>query len=369
MNWSNAMKKRHVFDIDFDEAEQTQTPALETQSMFSSPATAAPHDRRGPMAAAIAENAGALSDRAAAEAAIRAENDRLAHQLVDLKQAGLITRLVDIASVRAEFLTRDRKAVRDVEIDGLKASIRDIGLSNPIQVLEAGDSYELVQGYRRLTAFRELYKETGEKRFAQIPVGIVAKTEKNRSLYRRMVDENIVRKGIGFGEMAAIAWAYLRSSEKTFANVNEAIDDLFASAGRQKRSYIKNFAKLYQRLEPSLVHVDVIPRALGLEVGKKLDENPELISVLKQRLMDANGQSAAQELRMLRAFVAEKTAPKSAPRETVKTTLRLMSPRGQVKCVAAEGSFSMQSDMDFTNVERARLEAAVAAFWEALDTK
>ena len=361
------MKKRRVFDIDFDEAEHTQTPQLETKSMFGSPAPSAPHDRRGPMASAIAENAGALSERAAAEAAIRAENDRLAHELVDLKQAGLITRLVDIDSVRAELLTRDRKVVRDSEIDELKASIRDIGLSNPIQVLEAGDGYELVQGYRRLTAFRELYKETSEKRFAEIPVGIIAKTEEDRSLYRRMVDENIVRKGIGFGEMAAIAWAYLRSSDKAFSNVNEAIDDLFASAGRQKRAYIKNFAKLYQRLEPSLIHVDVIPRALGLEVGKKLDENPALVSVLKQRLLDASGQSAADELRMLRAFVAEKNTPKTTPREMAKTTLRLMSPRGQVKCVAAEGSFSMQSKMDFTTVERARLEAAVAAFWEALD--
>jgi hypothetical protein len=58
---------------------------------------------------------------------------------------------------RDELLTRDRKAVRDSEIDELKASISDIGLSNPIQVLEAGDGYELVQGYRRMTAFRELY--------------------------------------------------------------------------------------------------------------------------------------------------------------------------------------------------------------------
>jgi hypothetical protein len=32
--------------------------------------------------------------------------------LVDLKQAGLITRLVNITDVRAELLTRDRKAVQ-----------------------------------------------------------------------------------------------------------------------------------------------------------------------------------------------------------------------------------------------------------------
>ena len=110
-------------------------------------------------------------------AAICPENDRLAHELADLKQAGLITRLVDIASVRAELLPLDRKAVPDSEIDEFKASIRDIGLSNPIQVLETDDGYALVQGYRRVTAFRELYKEAGENRISKIPVGITTKTE------------------------------------------------------------------------------------------------------------------------------------------------------------------------------------------------
>ena len=97
--------------------------------------------------------------------------------MADLKQAGLITRLVDIASVRAELLPLDRKAVPDSEIDEFKASIRDIGLSNPIQVLETDDGYALVQGYRRVTAFRELYKEAGENRISKIPVGITTKTE------------------------------------------------------------------------------------------------------------------------------------------------------------------------------------------------
>ena len=43
-----------------------------------------------------------------------------------------------------------------MELEELKDSIRNIGLSNPIRVEQSGGRYELVQGMRRLTAFREL---------------------------------------------------------------------------------------------------------------------------------------------------------------------------------------------------------------------
>ena len=62
------MSKRRVFDIDFDD---TSVPAGTEADV--------PETRRGPMAAAITENAAALGARQEAEAAIRAENDRLAH--------------------------------------------------------------------------------------------------------------------------------------------------------------------------------------------------------------------------------------------------------------------------------------------------
>ena len=49
------------------------------------------------------------------------------------------------------------------DIDELKQSIRDVGLSNPIRVEQVGDRYELIQGYRRLTAWRELRDEFAAK--------------------------------------------------------------------------------------------------------------------------------------------------------------------------------------------------------------
>ncbi|MCF6446000.1 ParB/RepB/Spo0J family partition protein [Nereida sp. MMG025] len=350
------MKKRRVFDINFDDAEIEGVPA-----------GTEPSERRGPMASAIAENADALSERAAAEAAIRAENDALAHELVELKKAGRITQLIPIMQINTDKLTRDRKATRDPEIDELKDSIRQIGLSNPIQVIEIEGGYELIQGYRRWTAFGELYDDTGDDAYKMIPASFVPRGDKLRTLYRRMVDENLVRKGISFGEMAALAWAYVRSSDIPLQNINDAVDDLFASAGRQKRAYIKSFAKMLRRLEGALVHIDVIPRALGLEVAKKLQTHPALVEPFKEKLLNAKGQSAADELAMLRAFVAQKEAKTKPPVKSAKTVMRMVSPRGQIKCTASDGAFSMQSEVDFSALERAKLEAAVAAFWQALE--
>lgn len=178
-------KKKRVFDINFDDVE-IDPPA---------DVPAGTEARRGPMASAISENAEALASRQSAEAAIRAENDALAHEHVRLKRAGLITDMIPLERVLTGKLTRDRVPGRDPEIEELKNSIREIGLSNPIRVEPVGDDYELIQGFRRVTAYRELFEETGDDRFARIPAGINARGEDMLRLYRRMVDENMVRRG------------------------------------------------------------------------------------------------------------------------------------------------------------------------------
>ena len=100
------MSKRRGFDIDFPgNAEGVYTGAKRKET--PEPA-ARPEGRRGPMAAAISENADALRQRAEAERAIREENDRLAHEHVRLKRAGLITDLIPLDAIRIEKLTRDR---------------------------------------------------------------------------------------------------------------------------------------------------------------------------------------------------------------------------------------------------------------------
>lgn len=359
-------KKKRVFDIDFDDVDVT--PAADV------PAGTQPADagRRGPMAAAISENADALSERQAAEAAIRSENDALAHEHVRLKKAGLITDLIPLDLIKTDKLTRDRAPGRDAEIDELKRSIQEIGLSNPIRVEPVGDTYELIQGFRRFTAYQELFEETGDDAFARIPAGINAKGENLLRLYRRMVDENLVRRGVSFGEMAQLAMNY-RLQAPEVEGYDQAVELLFASSGRQKRNYIKHFVRLLSATDGRIKHVDQVPRALGLQVVRRLDESADASKVLNRLLEAEAAQSAEDEQAVMASFVAAqavasrtKVLRPTAPRQA-KTTFRLNRPEGDAKCTVSDGRIDLRLAQDFSGVERKRLEAAVTAFLEALE--
>ncbi|WP_299831398.1 ParB N-terminal domain-containing protein [uncultured Roseobacter sp.] len=349
------MSKRRVFDIDFDEAA---VPAGTEEA----PA------RRGPMAAAISENADALSARQAAEAEIRAENDRLAHEYVALKKNGQIVGMVALDQITAVKLIRDRAADRDPDLDELKASILAVGLSNPIHVEEVADGYELIQGFRRLSAYRELFAETGEARFAQIPATLQARGAQLDHLYRRMVDENLVRRDISFAEMAQLAMSYANRSGQSVA---AAIEALYASAGRQKRSYIRHFAQLLTVLGGDLKHPEVIPRATGLSLVKLLEENQRFAGQVRAVLNSQPDRDAALELSLLRSAVSGgQTKPKKAKtptsRSSAKTTIKLNRPEGVAKCTASSGRFEVTLDHDFGSIEPRRLEAAARAFLDSL---
>ena len=47
--------------------------------------------------------------------------------------------------------------------------------------------------------------------------------------------------------------------------------------------------------------------------------------------------------------------------------LRMPTATGEVRCTAADGKVELRVDRDFSTVDRRRLEAAVEAFFAALD--
>lgn len=356
-------KKRRMFDIDLPDGE-VETPAP------SEP------QRRGPMATAITETGEASRQRAEVEAAIRAENDALAHEFVRLKKLGLITDMIPVADVRVSKLVRDRSQRRDPEVEDLKASLRAVGLSNPIRVEKLAEGgYELVEGWRRLTAFRALLAETGDDRWAKIPASFVPPGETVEGLYRRMVDENLVRKDISWAEMARLARAYVEDGVGGCDDLDQAVNHLFASTNPQKRSYIRRFAALLGRLEKHLEHPEAIPRALGLSLALRLDQEPTLAPRIVQALQSAPKRSAEEEVAILQEFDrAEQVAisprgnpGRGRPAKRGKTVLRLPLAAGEVKCTAAAGKVELQLDRDFSTVERGRLEAAIEAFFRELD--
>ena len=366
------MSKRRVFDIDFPTNAPSPSGAKQSDSGAKEP-----ESRRGPMATAITENAEALRARAEAEQCIRAENDRLAHEFVRLKKLGLVVDRLPLERVETSKLVRDRSVAVDPDLEELKASIREIGLSNPIRVEETEPGrYQLVQGFRRLSAYRALFEETGDESYARIPAGLIARGETLQGLYRRMVDENLVRRDISFAEMAQLALSYARDPETVGNTVEEAVGHLYASAGRQKRSYIRHFAELLELIGEALRFPEAIPRALGLELKRRLAEDVKRAAHLSAVLQHAAPDTAAAELTLLKEFLSnvgrEIKEPNAAPRNsgskgTAKTTLRCNVPTGTVRCQARDGRIELAMERDFSAVDRFRLEAAITAFFAALE--
>ncbi len=360
-------RKRRTFDIVVPESEPMAKPE-------PAPEPEAPA-RRGPMATAVRETGQSLAQRRSAEQQIREENDRLAHEYVALRRQGLIVGRIPLDTVDTRKLTRDRHDGPDAELDELIASIREIGLSNPIQVEQAPDGrYELIQGFRRLSAFRQLAKE--DARFDTIPAGIMASGEGAQVLYRRMVDENLVRKDISFAEMASLARDYGADPQVGAPGTEAAIRTLFASVAKQKRSYIRAFVALLDEIGDHLSHAHAIPRALGLRLKVRMTEMPDVAIALRKELEKVKGQGVDAELAVLdryagsaaqQRFPAGNLPAKQGKAPRNKTTLRVERPEGTARLTASQGRIEMALDKDFTAYEAKRLEDAMTAFFRTLD--
>ena len=362
-------KKRLTFDIDLPEEE----------SFVAKPSAALP--RRGPMAAAISENADSLRERQAIAAEIQSENEALATEHVRLKRMGLITDLVPLDQIETYKLTRDRATGDDLELIELVASIRDVGLSNPIRVEERGDGkFELVQGYRRLSAYRVLLQETGDiSLWGQIPAAIMQRGETMEMLYRRMVDENMVRKDVSFAEMAMMAINFAIDPTTVEHDADRAVAQLFQSASYSKRSYIRGFLPMMQVLGEHLKFYQHIPRALGLRVSEELAERPEIGGQIRAELKEWDNRSVMDELDVLRRAIGAigddgdllvRTKParlaKHASESKAKTTFHIASRLGSARCAAANGRLEIKLDRDFSAMDRKKLEDAVRSMLDRL---
>lgn len=360
-------KKRRMFDINMPEDVPAAAPEVQVP-------TQAPAPRRGPMATAISEAANSTRQRQEVEAQIRAENDALAHEHVRLKGLGLVMELVPLNAISTSKLTRDRAKGPDLELAELKGSIADIGLSNPIRLEARPDGlYELIQGFRRLSAYRELFENTGDEQFQAIPSVVTEPGDKLEDLYRRMVDENLVRKDISFAEMAKLALEYANDPQTDETDPDKAVASLFKSAGYQKRSYIRNFIRLVRALDGCLKYAPEIPRALGLSLSAMIEADPVLADKIGLALNANPDRSAAEELDILRSFVKEEppakvTAAKKADRPAPsKTSFALPLANGAAKCTAAQGKLEIKLDRDFSNIDQARLEQAIRLMLDSLE--
>lgn len=275
----------------------------------------APGPAPGPLSTPpIAQVAGEVASSAALEA--------LSEEMARARADGRFLESLPLAAVDAGYLVRDRIGVSDEEQATLIASLRARGQQMAIEVVDLGASrhggrYGLISGWRRLTALRQLHEETGEARFATVLARVTRPGEASDA-YLAMVEENEVRVGLSHYERARIA---VRAVEEgVFAHDRAALDALYASASRAKKSKIRSFVALVRHLDGALSFPVAIGERLGLDLARRLGEDRGFAKALVRTLKSARSATAEAEQAVLKRALREEAdagtpAPAPAPAE------------------------------------------------------
>lgn len=275
------------------------TPA-QPGAFSSSPGTTAALSARGALGPApIAQVAGEASASAAlADLADAMENARTSGRLLDE---------IPLDAIDTQYLMRDRLEQDQEDLHALMTSIRARGQQTAIEVaaLETpkdGKTYGLISGWRRITALDRLYRETGDPRFATARA-VTVTPDSARDAYVAMVEENEIRVNLSFYERARIAIRAMHAD--IYDSQRAALQGLFASTTRSKRSKIGSFIPLVEAFDSILRHPTAISERLGLALSQALDRDPDFGARLRARLLEVQPQTVEEELRLLNDALAD----------------------------------------------------------------
>ena len=335
------------------------------------PAPAKPERTRsvGPMGAAVRDAASSMTEATEAKVEQRRQNAADAKEYRAAVEDGRLLQRLPVGNLATDDLPRDRLALDDVarsdEMEELKASIRARGQKEPIEVYrDAEGNYQLKKGWRRLTALRQLWEETGDAAFSHVIARVEAGEDGRLERYVDMVEENVVREDLTFAEMAQVAITAAADPSIPETDASELVTRLYGSLHKVKRSYIRSFVFLLNALAPALKYPKAVSRNLGVEVARNL-QSVEQAEALKTELLACADEAA--QARVLEAFVKSKRAggtdpePVPAPRKQ-----KFEFYVGKIKVTARAGECRLVSDADFSSVPQHQLEEAVKAFEAAL---
>lgn len=259
-------------------------------------------DRLGisaPPIAAVAGDAARLSEPQGAEARVKAARDATAAAAWTAAQAeGRVLADLPVSAIVVEHLVRDRLVTGAEEMEELKASIRATGQRLPVEVVEiAPGRYGLVSGWRRLEAVRAIAAEAGQA--ARIRA-IVRPGIEAGAAYAAMVEENEVRAQLTPYERGRIA--VVAADQGAFRSPEAAVDAIFATASKAKRSKIRSFALVHEELGDHLVFPTDLSERNGLRLAQALRAGfgPDLREALGSGL----GTEPAREWAVMEPVVA-----------------------------------------------------------------
>lgn len=264
-----------------------------------------PTPRRAP----IADVAGQASAVAALE--------KVAAEMHAARSEGRMAIKIPLEDIAGDYLSRDRIALDEDEMEVLTASLRSRGQQTPIEVVEIeGGTYGLISGFRRLQALRALASGGEGPAYA---LAFVRNPAEASDAYTAMVEENEIRVGLTFFERAHIVRKSV--SAGVFASEAEALKELFASASRAKRSKIKSFMPVVDQLGSALTYPNAVTERLGLALAPRLGAEDGFASRLRDRLRKAAPKTVEDETKLLTKALQDKKQGAPAAKQSQETGL------------------------------------------------
>lgn len=343
------------------------------------PTSVAPRKERtvGPMGAAVREAAGNLQDSTEAKMEQRRQNASDAKAFREAQADGRVLERIATAVIKTDDLPRDRLELGQValsdEMEELKASIRDRGQKEPIEVyLDPEGNYQLKKGWRRLTALQQLHEQTRDDRFLEVLARVEQGEHDRMDRYVDMVEENVVREDLTFAEMAQVVWRARLDPEVKETDSDALINALYGSLHKMKRSYIRSFVYLNAIYGDRLKWPKAISRNLGVAVVREIKAGTDT-DALEKAL--AKAQTADEQNAALTTFVetARSIGKASDPEIVPKPVASARAAKEKfelhvddMKVTARHGECRIVGPEDFSSLSREQLEKAVRAFKEAL---
>ncbi|MFG6083500.1 ParB N-terminal domain-containing protein [Paracoccus litorisediminis] len=269
-----------------------------------------------PISQVAAESAAMVPVESTEVRAARARSEADASRLADAEARGLLIVELPLEQVDETAMIRDRMVMNEDELMELRLSIAANGQRLPIEVFEMeqadgqGPRYGLLSGYRRLHAVRALHELTQSEKHGRIRALVRPRTEADEA-FVAMVEENEVREELSHFERGRIA--VIAANQGAFANTEDAVNKLFATGSKAKRSKVRSFALIFEELGDMLHFPEALTERRGLRLSAALRGGAE--SRLRQALSSHHPADAEAEWALVEPVLeASELTPRPSPR-------------------------------------------------------
>ncbi|WP_168798082.1 ParB/RepB/Spo0J family partition protein [Pacificoceanicola onchidii] len=236
----------------------------------------------------------------AAESASTAAIEAMASELAEARESGRMILRIPVDQIDMGHLVRDRTAVNEEDMEALTTSLQKRGQQTPIEVTPLGDGrYGLISGWRRCKAIARLRDwEVGDG----MVLALERRPEGAAEAYQAMVEENEIRADLSYFERARIVAVAV--NQGVFETKRAALQGLFGTASRPKRSKIGSFITVVEHLDGHLKFPEAIGERLGLRLSRQLESYEDKAQHLRGDLVMERFETSEDELAFLTAWVS-----------------------------------------------------------------